>query len=71
MRLVSNWRRILRKSWSIRATAICGALAGLVIGLPLLEGIIPPMWLFWAVIAASTAAPTAARLFKQREISGD
>ena len=71
MKLVGDWRRILRKSWAIRATVLCGALMGLVVGLPLLEGIMPPMWLFWAVVVANIAAPVAARLFKQRSISGD
>ena len=71
MKLVDDWRVILRKSWAIRATIICGALTGLVVALPLLDGVVPPGWLFPAVILANVIAPVAARLLKQTDISGD
>lgn len=71
LKLVPDWRRVLRRSWAIRATIICGVLTGLVAALPLLDGVVPPLWLFSAVIVANLAAPVAARLLFQRELHDD
>lgn len=34
MKLVANWRRILRKAWSVRQILLAGVLSGLEVALP-------------------------------------
>lgn len=56
MRLIPEWRRVLRKAWSVRLNLLAVALTGATAALPAFMGIIPPMWL----LALCTVVPLAA-----------
>ena len=56
MKLVSDWKRVLRKAWSVRLNLLAVALTGATAALPAFMGIIPPMWL----LALSTVVPISA-----------
>ncbi|MBX5131599.1 hypothetical protein HJB80_02680 [Rhizobium lentis] len=68
--LVSNWRAIIKRAWSIRLMLIAGALSGLEFALPYLDGYvdIPPR-LFAALSGLTVAAAFVARLVAQKDVS--
>jgi hypothetical protein len=39
MKLVANWRAVLRCAWSIRLMILAGLLSGVEVALPLLDGV--------------------------------
>jgi len=41
MKLVANWRAVLRRAWSVRLMLAAGLLSGAEIALPLLDGLLP------------------------------
>ncbi|GLS29971.1 hypothetical protein SAMN04488498_104324 [Mesorhizobium albiziae] len=66
MKLVANWRRVLRRAWSIRLIIAAGALSGAEVALPILDGVIDiPRGTFAAISLAVTAAAFVARLVAQ------
>jgi hypothetical protein len=68
MKLLSNWRQVLRYAWSIRWIALAGVLSGLEIALPLLDGLVPiPPRLFAALAGLATAAAFVSRILAQKE----
>ncbi|MBX5143221.1 hypothetical protein HJB79_31425 [Rhizobium lentis] len=70
MKLVSDWKRVLQRAWSIRLMLIAGALSGLEFALPYLDGYvdIPPR-LFAALSGLTVAAAFVARLVAQKDVS--
>jgi len=69
MQLVADWRRVLRRAWSIRLMIFAGLLSGVEIALPLLDGVLDlPRGLFAAGSALTTAAAFVARLLAQKEM---
>lgn len=70
MHLVSDWKRVLQRAWSIRLMLIAGALSGLEFALPYLDGYvdIPPR-LFAALSGLTVAAAFVARLVAQKGVS--
>lgn len=56
MKLIPEWRRVLRRAWSVRLNLLAVALTGATAALPAFMGIIPPMWL----LALCTVVPLAA-----------
>lgn len=44
MKLVSNWRVVLRRSWAVRVTLISYALSALADLWPALGDVVPPAW---------------------------
>lgn len=70
MRLASDWRRIMRKAWSIRLIAMAGILSGMEIVMPMLDGIITvPRGIFAALCGIVTCAALVMRLIAQRSMS--
>lgn len=71
MRLVPNWRAVLRHAWSIRLILIAGLLSGIEVVLPLLDvfATIPP-GAFAALSFLITMGALVARLIAQKNISG-
>lgn len=47
MRLVSNWRRVLRRAWTVRLTLLCAVLNGVAVTVAIITGALPlpPVWL--------------------------
>lgn len=68
MRLLDDWKDILRRAWSIRLMLLAAVFSGIEIALPLLEGILPvPRGAFAAMSGLTTAAAFVARLLAQQE----
>ncbi|PTW45703.1 hypothetical protein [Rhodovulum kholense] len=72
MKLVPNWRVLIRRAWSIRLILIAGLLSGIEAGLSLaspdLLGL--PRGLFAGISALVTATAFAARLIAQTGLEG-
>lgn len=59
MRLVAEWRRVLRCAWSIRLLIIAGVLSGAEIGLPLIQDLLPiPRGVFAGCPSSPQPAPS-------------
>lgn len=70
MKLLSNWRRVLRYAWSIRLLVLAGLLSGAEVALPFLDGYLPiPPRIFAALAGLATAAAFVARIVAQKDIS--
>lgn len=67
MRFYSNWREILRRSWSLRFILIAGVLSGCEVVLPMLGDWFAP-GTFAVLMFAFTTAAFIARLVAQRGI---
>jgi hypothetical protein len=67
MRLLDNWRDVLRKAWSIRLLVLAGVLSGLEVALPLF-GWEPSPW-FALFSLAVVAAAFVSRLVAQKGLS--
>jgi hypothetical protein len=67
--LVQNWRRVLKRAWSIRLMMIAGLLSGLEAALPLLGGLyaIPP-GILPAVSGLTVTAAFVTRLLAQKDM---
>lgn len=72
MRLVANWRDVLRRAWSIRLMLIAALLSGLEVALPLFGDMLPiPTGALAALSFIITAGAFAARLIAQQGLSDD
>ena len=70
MKLAHDWRRVLKRAWSIRLMVLAGVLSGIEIALPLIDGFIDiPRGLFAAASGIVTAAAFVARLVAQEGFS--
>ncbi|MCA0419615.1 MAG: hypothetical protein LCH80_12955 [Proteobacteria bacterium] len=71
MKLVWNWKRVLKHAWSIRLIVLAGVLSGAEIALPLIrETIDVPAGVFAGLSFAATAGAFIARLVAQETVSG-
>lgn len=70
MRLVDDWRRVVRKAWSVRLLALAAVLSGLEIVVPMFPDAMP-RGVFAALSFALTCAAFAARLLAQRSMNDD
>lgn len=59
MQLVSDWKKILRKAWSIRLMLIAGFLTGCEVILPLYVDAIPRNTFAWLTMVVITGAMVA------------
>jgi hypothetical protein len=71
MKLISNWRAVLRYAWSIRLLVLAGLLSGAEIALPLIQDLLPiPRGVFAGLSFIATAGGLVARLVAQQSVSG-
>lgn len=69
MKLIPEWRDVLRKAWSLRLMALAGLLSGLEVAMPYLDGILPiPTGLFAAASGLIVAAAFVSRLVAQSSL---
>lgn len=74
MQLVANWRRVIKRAWSIRLMILAGILSGLevIFSLPdIAERLDWPQGLFAAASGLTTAAAFVARLTAQNGVSNE
>lgn len=72
MKLVANWRTVLRRAWSVRLIVAAGILSGIEIALPLLDGYLPvPQGVFAALSALTTAGAFIARIVAQKDVKDE
>jgi len=71
MKLISNWRAVLKHAWSIKLIILAGILSGAEIALPLIQDLLPiPRGVFAGLSFLATAAGLVARLVAQQSVSG-
>lgn len=68
MHLINDWRRVLRKAWSVRLLVLAAALSGLEVAVPLFATDMP-RGVFAVLSFLITCAAFAARLVAQRSMS--
>lgn len=68
MSLLPDWKRIVRKAWSVRLMVIAAALSGAEVALPFFSDSIP-RGLFAALSAFVVSGAFVARLMAQKEMS--
>lgn len=72
MRLVRNWREVLRYAWSIRLILLAGLLSGAEVTLPLLQDILPiHRGVFAGLSALTGCGALVARIVAQKSVSGE
>lgn len=72
MKLVSDWKRVLRRAWSIRLLVLAGILSGLevIFSLPdIADRLDWPQGIFAALSGLTTAAAFVARIIVQTGVS--
>jgi hypothetical protein len=67
MKMVDDWRTILRKAWSVRLMILAGLLSGVEVVLPLLTDWFAP-GIFAALSGLTVMFAFVARLIAQRNI---
>ncbi len=67
MKLLADWREILRKAWSIRLMIVAGLLSGVEVALPLFADALP-RGIFAALSALIVMAALVARLLAQKNL---
>lgn len=72
MRIVDNWRAVLKHAWSVRLLFVAALLSGLEVALPLLNGLLPiPPLIFAALSGLCVCGAFIARFVVQKKISGE
>lgn len=67
MKLVADWRHVLRKAWSVRLILLAGLLTGIEVALPLLGDAYPlPTGIFAGLSLIVTMAAFVMRLVSQK-----
>ena len=67
MKLVQNWRQLLRRAWSVRLMLLAGLLSGAEVALPFFAHQLPA-GLFAALSAGTVGAALVARLVAQSSL---
>ena len=66
--LIPDWKRVLRRAWSIRLMLLAGLLSGLEAILPIVMDAIPwPRWLASTVISFVVGLAFVTRLMAQKD----
>lgn len=68
MKLIENWRRVLKAAWSLRLMVLAAVLSGLEIILPLFSEALP-RGLFAALSFVTVAGAFIARLVVQKDLN--
>lgn len=72
MRVVDNWRAVLRHAWSVRLLILAGLLSGAEVSLPLIQDLLPiPRGVFAVLSFFATCGAFVARIAAQSKFSGD
>lgn len=72
MKLVPNWREVLRYAWSIRLLILAGVLSGAEVALPLLQDLLPiHRGVFAGLSALTVCGAFVARFVAQTSVSGE
>jgi hypothetical protein len=72
MRLVTNWRAVLQRAWSVRLILLAGLLSGIEVALPLVGDVLPIRpGVFAGLTLFTTAAAFVARLTAQKGVSDE
>ncbi len=70
--LLPDWKRVLRRAWSIRLMLLAGLLSGLEAILPIVMDIVPwPRWLASTVISTVVGLAFVTRLLAQQDDKND
>jgi hypothetical protein len=64
--LIRDWKRVLRKAWSVRLVVIAALMSGVEIALPFFSDVIP-RGLFAGLSFLSVAGAFMARFYAQKE----
>ena len=70
MRLIEDWKRVLRYAWSIRFIVIAALLSGIELVLPMFNDALP-RGLFAVLTLVVTVAAAVARLIPQPKMRGE
>lgn len=69
MKLDNDWKRIVRKAWSVKLMLLAALLSAGEVAVPLLEGVLDmPRGIFAAISGFLTFAALIARLLAQRSM---
>ncbi|UXN66258.1 hypothetical protein N8E89_24075 (plasmid) [Phyllobacterium sp. A18/5-2] len=69
MRLIDEWRIVVRKALGIRVMLLAALLSGLEVVLPLLDGVLPiPPGIFAALSFVNVAAAFVVRVVAQKDL---
>lgn len=72
MKLVANWRGVLRRAWSIRLILLAGILSGAEVAMSLIGDALPlPAGALAALSAFVACAAFVARLSAQKDLTGE
>ena len=72
MKLVAEWRRVLRHAWSIRLIVAAGILSGCEIALPIIDQAVSiPRGIFAALSGLVTCGALISRLVAQEKLKGN
>lgn len=67
MKLLPNWRDVLRRAWSLRLMAFAGLLSGVEVALPFFNDLMP-RGVFALLSAVTVCGAFIARLVAQKDI---
>lgn len=70
VKLVDDWKKVLKTSWAIRASVLAGALTGVATVLPLMGDVIDPWTLLMAAFFVNALTPVL-RIISQKKGEGD
>lgn len=70
MKLVQDWRQVLRRAWSVRFSLLATALTGAAAALPVFMDRVPPTW-FLLLCTFIPLAAAVARLVDQPKMHDD
>lgn len=70
MNLIPEWRRVLRRAWSVRLALLAAALGGVEIALPLFSDAVP-RHVFLGLSVLVTMGAAVARIVAQPKMWGD
>ena len=69
LKAVPEWRRVIRKAWSIRLSILAGLFAGVDALLPVFSDAVP-RWVFAALCIVASIGSIVSRLIAQESVSG-
>ena len=70
MRLIEDWKHVLKHAWSIRFIVLAALLSGVEVVLPMFDDTMP-RGLFAVLTLIITVAAAVARLVTQQKMRGD